>query len=78
MSVSRVGIQYSIILFFSFSSNETGTLYPYTPDPSNQAAIQMYTEEEIKKNNYKVGIEIMKFIKTSFYISSLLDLPWRW
>ena len=40
----------------NISSNETGMLYPYTGIPSNQAAIKMYTEEEIKKKNFRVRI----------------------
>ena len=45
----------------NISSNETGMLYPYTRIPSNQAAIKMYTEEEIKKKNFRVRI-LQKFI----------------
>ena len=44
----------------NISSNETGMLYPYTRIPSNQAAIKMYTEEEIKKKNFRVRI-LQKF-----------------
>ena len=40
----------------NISSNEIGRLYPHTPDPLNQAAIKMYTEEEIKNNNLTVRI----------------------
>ena len=45
----------------NISSNETGMLYPYNRILSNQAAIKMYTEEEIKKKNFRVRI-LQKFI----------------
>ena len=36
-------------------------LYPYTPHPDNKAAIKMYTEEEIKKNNYTVRLSNKRY-----------------
>ena len=53
----RCGMVASMNYFhINISSNETGRLYPYTKKSFNQAAIKMYTEEEIKKNNFTVRI----------------------
>eukprot|EP00092_Neocalanus_flemingeri_P071809 GFUD01088285.1.p1 GENE.GFUD01088285.1~~GFUD01088285.1.p1 ORF type:complete len:343 (+),score=100.10 GFUD01088285.1:19-1047(+) len=51
-ALELLGNQNNTRLLNNAVSNETSILYPYTKYPSNKAAIQMYTEEEIKKNNY--------------------------
>jgi len=51
-SLELLGNQDNARLLNNAVSNETGKLYPYTKKSYNQAAIKMYTEEEIKKNNF--------------------------
>jgi len=51
-SLELLGNQDNARLLNNAVSNETGKLYPYTKKSFNQAAIKMYTEEEIKKNNF--------------------------
>ena len=41
-------------------SNESGLLFPYTLHPDNKTAIKMFTEEEIKKNNFIVRLSNIK------------------
>ena len=36
------------------ASNEEATLYPMIPDPSNEGAVHMYTEERLLAENLKV------------------------
>jgi len=52
-SLELLDNQDNVRIFNNAVSNAHGLLYPYTMDPHNQAAIKMYTEEEIKINNFK-------------------------
>ena len=58
--------------------NESGLLFPYTENLANKAAIQMFTEEEIKNNNYTVRLSKERYKhasdKTLIFLS-LLVLP---
>ena len=38
----------------SLTSNEEVTLYPMIPDPSNEGAVHMYTEQRLLAENLKV------------------------
>ena len=55
-----VGLTFFFIFLYS---NETGKLYPYTKKSFNQAAIKMYTEEEIKIKNFIVSKFVIYAIK---------------
>jgi len=51
-ALELLGNEGNVRLLNNAVSNESGLLYPYTKNPNNWAAIKMYTEEEIKKNNF--------------------------
>ena len=38
----------------TLTSNEELTLYPMIPDPSNEGAVHMYTEQRLLAENLKV------------------------
>ena len=44
----------------TFCSNEEVTLYPIIPDPTNEGAVHMYTEERLLAEKIKV-IRFQKF-----------------
>ena len=50
----------SIILsMMILTSNEKVTLYPMIPDPSNEGAVHMYTEQRLQAENLKVSQSII-------------------
>ena len=43
-----------VIIIMTLSSNEEVTLYPMIPDPSNEGAVHMFTEQRLLAENLKV------------------------
>ena len=49
----------------SLTSNEEVTLYPMIPDPSNEGAVHMYTEQRLLAENLKVIVHCADFTKST-------------
>ena len=52
-----------VIIIMTLSSNEEVTLYPMIPDPSNEGAVHMFTEQRLVAENLKVVQPTMHFQK---------------
>ena len=49
----------------SLTSNEEVTLYPMIPDPSNEGAVHMYTEQRLLAENLKVIVHCADSTKSN-------------
>lgn len=76
-SLELLGNQDNVRLIHGAVSNESSVLFPYAENIANKAAIQMFTEEEMKKNNYKptgpavnvvTVLDLLSIIKTKTVI----------
>ena len=49
-----------VIIIMTLSSNVEVTLYPMIPDPSNEGAVHMFTEQRLLAENLKVAEPTMR------------------
>eukprot|EP00092_Neocalanus_flemingeri_P057974 GFUD01069007.1.p1 GENE.GFUD01069007.1~~GFUD01069007.1.p1 ORF type:complete len:358 (-),score=107.51 GFUD01069007.1:27-1100(-) len=73
-SLELLGNENKARLLNNAVSNETGTLYPYTVDPANKAAIQLFPEEYIKEHNLTPAGPAVKVV-TVMDILATIDTP---